>query len=70
MVKSLANELTEILEWIEDAGLGDSERARAALITFCRGLVCGLRTADSQSKEECPQPTNILNCVQRMNVTE
>ena len=47
MVKSLADELTEILDWIENAGLGDGERARAALIAFCRGLVCGLHANES-----------------------
>lgn len=49
MVKSLADELTDILDWIENAGLGDGERARAALVAFCRGLVCGLRYADKES---------------------
>ena len=45
MVKSLADELTDILNWIENPGLGDHarEEANAGLVIFCRGLVCGLR---------------------------
>lgn len=45
MVKSLADELTDILNWVENPGLGDHarEEANVALVCFCRGLVCGLR---------------------------
>lgn len=45
MVKNLADELTDILNWIENPGLGDHarEEANMALVCFCRGLVCGLR---------------------------
>lgn len=45
MVKSLADELTDILNWIENPGLGEHarEEANAGLVIFCRGLVCGLR---------------------------
>ena len=46
MVKSLADELTDILNWVENPGLGKHacEEANAALVCFCRGLVCGLRS--------------------------
>lgn len=45
MVKSLADELTDILNWVENPGLADHarEEANVALVCFCRGLVCGLR---------------------------
>lgn len=45
MVKSLADELTYILNWIENPGLGERvrEEANMGLACFCRGLVCGLR---------------------------
>lgn len=45
MVKSLADELTNILNWIENPGLGERarEEANMGLVCFCRGLVCGLR---------------------------
>lgn len=45
MVKNLADELTDILDWNENPGLGEKEveQARAGLFIFCRGLVCGLR---------------------------
>ena len=45
MVKNLADELTDILNWVENPGLGDHarEEANAGLAIFCRGLVCGLR---------------------------
>ena len=45
MVKSLADELTDILDWVENPGLADHarEEANVALVCFCRGLVCGLR---------------------------
>ena len=45
MVKSLADELTDILNWVENPGLGEHarEEANAGLVIFCRGLVCGLR---------------------------
>ena len=45
MVKSLADELTDILDWVENPGLGDHarEEANTGLVIFCRGLVCGLR---------------------------
>lgn len=46
MLKNLANELTDILDWIENPGLGEHahEEAKIGLICFCRGLVCGLRS--------------------------
>ena len=46
MVKSLADELTNILNWIENPGLGERahEEANTGLVIFCRGLVCGLRS--------------------------
>lgn len=58
MIKSLADELSDILDWNENPGLGATavEDARMGLIIFCRGLVCGLRAADAHSKEECPIP--------------
>lgn len=45
MVKSLADELTDILNWVENPGFGEHarEEANAGLMIFCRGLVCGLR---------------------------
>lgn len=45
MIKSLADELSDILDRNNDPGLGPTavEQARMGLITFCRGLVCGLR---------------------------
>jgi hypothetical protein len=45
MVKSLADELSDILNWVENPGLGDHarEEANTGLVIFCRGLVCGLR---------------------------
>lgn len=45
MVKNLADELADILDWNENPGLGEKavEQARAGLVIFCRGLVCGLR---------------------------
>lgn len=45
MVKNLADELADILDWNENPGLGENavEQARAGLVIFCRGLVCGLR---------------------------
>lgn len=45
MVKNLADELSDILDWVENPGLGDHarEEANAGLVIFCRGLVCGLR---------------------------
>jgi hypothetical protein len=45
MVKNLADELSDILDWVENPGLGDHarEEAHAGLVIFCRGLVCGLR---------------------------
>lgn len=45
MVKNLADELSDILDWVEDPGLGEHahEEARMGLVIFCRGLVCGLR---------------------------
>lgn len=48
MVKNLADELTDILNWVENPGLGErpKEEARLGLIIFCRGLVCGLRQAE------------------------
>ena len=49
MVKSLADELTEVLNWIEDARLTEFEHARSILVAFCRGLVCGLRTGNTQA---------------------
>lgn len=47
MVKSLADELTDILNWVENPGLGEHarEEAYAGLVIFCRGFVCGLRQA-------------------------
>jgi hypothetical protein len=47
MVKSLADELTQILDWIEDAGINQVEHARTGLVIFCRGFVCGLRANES-----------------------
>lgn len=46
MVKNLADELTDILNWVENPGLGEHarEEANAGLVIFCRGLVCGLRS--------------------------
>ena len=48
MVKSLADELTLILNWIENPGLGHNavEEAKNGLICFCRGLVVGLRASE------------------------
>jgi len=48
MVKSLADELTLILNWIENPGLGPNahEEAKTGLICFCRGLVVGLRASE------------------------
>lgn len=48
MVKSLADELTLILNWIENPGLGQNavEEAKNGLICFCRGLVVGLRASE------------------------
>jgi hypothetical protein len=48
MVKNLADELTDILNWIENPGLGEHahDEAKAGLICFCRGLVCGLRSGE------------------------
>lgn len=45
MVKNLADELSDILGWVENPGLGEHarEEANAGLVIFCRGLVCGLR---------------------------
>lgn len=45
MVKNLADELSDILDWVENPGLGDHarEEAHTGLVIFCRGLVCGLR---------------------------
>jgi hypothetical protein len=45
MVKNLADELSDILNWVENPGLGDHarEEANTGLVIFCRGLVCGLR---------------------------
>ncbi len=45
MVKNLADELADILDWNENPGLGENavEQARAGIVIFCRGLVCGLR---------------------------
>ena len=45
MVKNLADELSDILDWVENPGLGEHarEEANAGLVIFCRGLVCGLR---------------------------
>lgn len=45
MVKNLADELSDILDWVENPGLGDHarEEANTGLVIFCRGLVCGLR---------------------------
>jgi hypothetical protein len=45
MVKNLADELSDILDWVENPGLGDHarEEAHGGLVIFCRGLVCGLR---------------------------
>lgn len=45
MVKCLADELTDILNWIENPSLGEHahEKANMGLVCFCRGLVCGLR---------------------------
>ena len=50
MVKNLADELTDILNWIENPGLGDHarEEANMGLVCFCRGLVCGLRAGSVQ----------------------
>lgn len=47
MVKNLADELSDILNWVENRGLGDHE-ARTGLVIFCRGLVCGLRAGSVQ----------------------
>jgi hypothetical protein len=46
MIKNLADELTDLLNWIENPGLGQHtcEEANAALMCFCRGLVVGLRS--------------------------
>jgi hypothetical protein len=48
MVKKLADELTDILNWVENPGLGEHarEEARAGLVIFCRGLVVGLRASE------------------------
>ena len=46
MVKNLEDELSEILNWIENRGIRELayEEARTGLVLFCRGLVCGLRS--------------------------
>lgn len=48
MVKSLADELTLILNWIENPGRGQNavEEAKNGLVCFCRGLVVGLRASE------------------------
>lgn len=48
MVKNLADELTDILNWIENPGLGEHarEEANMGLVCFCRGLVVGLRASE------------------------
>lgn len=48
MVKSLVDELSDILDWVENPGLGERahEDAKMSLIVFCRGLVCGLRSGE------------------------
>lgn len=48
MMKSLADELSLILNWIENPGLGQNavEKAETGLICFCRGLVVGLRASE------------------------
>lgn len=48
MVKKLADELSNILDWVENPGLGQNavEEAKAGLICFCRGLVVGLRASE------------------------
>ena len=45
MVKKLADELSDILDWVDNPGLGEHahEEAKCGLICFCRGLVVGLR---------------------------
>jgi hypothetical protein len=50
MVKNLADELTDILNWIENPGLVEHarEEANRALFCFCRGLVVGLRAGSVQ----------------------
>lgn len=55
MVKNLADELTDILDWVENPGLGEHahEEAHAGLVIFCRGLVCGLRSSE-QIKGDTP----------------
>lgn len=48
MVKKLADELSDILDWVENPGLGEHahEEAKCGLICFCRGLVVGLRASE------------------------
>lgn len=48
MVKKLADELSDILDWVENPGLGPNahEDAKVGLICFCRGLVVGLRASE------------------------
>lgn len=45
MVKNFVDELADILDWNANPGLSreQEEQAHACLVTFCRGLVCGLR---------------------------
>jgi len=54
MVKNLADELSDILDWVENPGLGDHarEEAHAGLVIFCRGLVCGLRKCENAQRNE------------------
>jgi hypothetical protein len=53
MVKNLADELTDILNRVENPGLGEHahEEANTGLVIFCRGLVCGLRAGSVQTED-------------------
>lgn len=46
MTRNLLDELSDILDWIDNNGLGERDHyeARRGLEIFCRGLVCGLRS--------------------------
>ena len=69
MVKNLADELTDILNWIENPGLGEHarEEANAGLICFCRGLVCGLRRG-KQVADDTPVSTPSQCCQKSKNI--